>query len=73
MPKSKTTVSESAHASTRRGAMRKPAPDGELLARFKETLKLRSLAQATQEEYLRFVRKLTARHGGDPAAVQSGT
>lgn len=37
--------------------------------RFAETLKLRSLARATQEEYLRFVRKLAARHGGDPAVL----
>jgi site-specific recombinase XerD len=37
--------------------------------RFAETLRLRSLAAATQAEYLRFVRKLVARHGGDPAAL----
>lgn len=37
--------------------------------RFAETLKLRSLARATQEEYLRFVRKLAARHGGDPTGL----
>jgi site-specific recombinase XerD len=32
-------------------------------------MRLRSLAQATQDEYLRFVRKLAARHGGDPAGL----
>ena len=37
--------------------------------RFAETLKLRSLARATQEEYLRFVRKLSARHDGDPSVL----
>lgn len=38
--------------------------------RFQETLRLRSLADATQAEYLRFVRKLAARAGGDPAALE---
>jgi site-specific recombinase XerD len=33
-------------------------------------LRLRSLAAATQAEYLRFVRKLATRHGGDPAALE---
>jgi integrase/recombinase XerD len=69
MPKSKTTGKESAHASTLRGTKKKHAPDAESVARFIETLKLRSLAPATQEEYLRFVRKLAARHGGDPAGL----
>ena len=40
------------------------------MQRFAETLRLRSLAAATQAEYLRFVRKLVARHGGDPAALE---
>jgi site-specific recombinase XerD len=71
MPKSKTTGKISTHASTARGGAKKksPAPDGESLVRFAETLRLRSLAEATQAEYLRFVRKLAARHGGDPAAL----
>lgn len=33
-------------------------------------MRLRSLAAATQAEYLRFVRKLAARCGGDPAALE---
>jgi hypothetical protein len=44
-------------------------PDCEALVRFAETLKLRTLARATQEEYLRFVRKLAAQHGGDPSGL----
>lgn len=69
MPKSKTTGKESVHASTRRGSKKNHAPDCESLVRFAETLKLRSLAEATQAEYLRFVRKLATRHGGDPALL----
>lgn len=70
MPISKTTGKASVHASTRRGAEKKnPAPDGESLVRFQETLRLRSLAEATQAEYLRFVRKLAARCSGDPSAL----
>lgn len=70
MPKSKTTGKESTHASTLRGGARKNhAPDPESVARFAETLRLRSLAATTQSEYLRFVRKLAARHGGDPAGL----
>jgi len=70
MPQSKTTGRDSAHASTRRGAAKKNhAPDAESVVRFAETMRLRSLAQATRDEYLRFVRKLTARHGGDPALL----
>lgn len=69
MPKSKTTGKESVHASTRRGTKQVHVPDGESLVRFKETMQLRSLADATRAEYLRFVRKLAARHGGDPATL----
>lgn len=69
MPKSKTTGKESVHASTRRGTKQVYVPDGESLVRFKETMRLRSLADATRAEYLRFVRKLAARHGGDPATL----
>jgi site-specific recombinase XerD len=43
--------------------------DPESLVRFAELLKLRSLARTTQEEYLRYVRKLAARVGGDPASI----
>jgi hypothetical protein len=67
---SKSTRQVSTHASTRKGGARAVrVPDCEVLIRFAETLKLRSLAQATQDEYLRFVRKLTARHGGDPSSL----
>ena len=70
MPISKTTGRDSAHASTRRGAVKKNhAPDAESVVRFAETMRLRSLAQATRDEYLRFVRKLASRHGSDPAAL----
>ncbi|QYM79275.1 site-specific integrase [Horticoccus luteus] len=70
MPKSKSTGRESTHASTLRGGARKiAAPDPESVQRFAETMRLRSLAAATQAEYLRFVRKLATRHGGDPAAL----
>lgn len=59
------------HASTLPGGAKKVrAPDPESVQRFAETMRLRSLAAATQDEYLRFVRKLVARHGGDPAALE---
>ena len=71
MPTSKTTGKESAHASTLRGGKKKQhAPDCESVRRFAETMRLRSLADATRAEYLRFVRKLAARHGGDPASLE---
>jgi len=57
------------NTSTKRGRVRTPSPDPETLVRFAELLKLRGLAPATQEEYLRFVRKLAARTGGDPSAL----
>lgn len=57
------------HASTLRGARKKHVPDAESVQRFAETMKLRSLADATQDEYLRFVRKLAAQHGGDPSGL----
>jgi len=69
MPISKTTGKSSPHASTARGVKKQPAPDCESLVRFAETMRLRSLADATRAEYLRFVRKLAARHGGDPATL----
>ncbi|MBL9217961.1 MAG: phage integrase N-terminal SAM-like domain-containing protein [Opitutaceae bacterium] len=70
MALSKSTRQVSAHASTRRGGARAVhVPDSETLVRFAETLKLRSLARATQDEYLQFLRKLAAHHGGDPAGL----
>lgn len=70
MSTSKTTGNVSAHASTRGRRRKIHAPDCESVLRFAETMRLRSLAQATQDEYLRFVRKLAARCGGDPAALE---
>lgn len=61
----------SSHKSTKKGGA-VPAvltPDHESLVRFAELLKLRTLAQSTQEEYLRYVRKLAARVGRDPAGL----
>ncbi len=43
--------------------------DPESLVRFADLLKLRSLAASTQAEYLRYVRKLAGRAGGDPAGL----
>jgi integrase/recombinase XerD len=43
--------------------------DSEAVARFTDTLKLRSLAPNTQSEYLRYIRKLAARTGRDPALL----
>jgi hypothetical protein len=59
----------SKNTSTKLGRVRTPPQDPETLVRFAELLKLRGLAPSTQEEYLRFVRKLTARTGGDPASL----
>jgi site-specific recombinase XerD len=60
----------STHTSTKQGRVRAPLmPDPESLVRFAELLKLRGLAPATQEEYLRMVRKLAARTGGDPSGL----
>lgn len=73
MPISKTTGKSSPHASTARGGKKQHAPDCESLVRFQETMRLRSLADATRAEYLRFVRKLAARHGGDPATLDEAS
>lgn len=59
----------SKNTSTKRGRVRTPSSYPETLVRFAELLKLRGLAPTTQEEYLRYVRKLTARTGGDPASL----
>ena len=59
------------HASTLRGGVKPSvAPDPESVQRFAEMLRLRSLAASTQAEYLRFVRKLVTRQGGDPATLE---
>ena len=61
----------SSHKSTAQGRAASPLlpTDPESLVRFAELLKLRSLAASTQAEYLRFVRKLAERAGGDPAGL----
>lgn len=45
------------------------ASDPDSLVRFADLLKLRSLARTTQEEYLRYLRKLAARKNCDPATL----
>ena len=57
------------HASTQKGRAKAVPPDCDSLLRFAETLKLRTLAASTQEEYRRYLRKLATRVGGDPAAL----
>jgi len=60
----------SSHKSTAKGCAAQAAlADPESLVRFAELLKLRGLAPATQKEYLRMVRKLAARTGGDPSGL----
>jgi site-specific recombinase XerD len=55
--------------STKKGAVQAVLDDSESLLRFAELLKLRTLAASTQAEYLRYVRKLAARLGRDPATL----
>lgn len=58
------------HKSTAKGrATAATLSDPDSLVRFVELLKLRSLAASTQEEYLRYVRKLAEHVNGDPAAL----
>jgi integrase/recombinase XerD len=57
------------NTSTKRGRVRTPSQDPITLVRFAELLKLRGLARATQEEYLRFARKLLERLDCAPEAV----
>jgi integrase/recombinase XerD len=59
----------SSHKSTKKDAAKVAFNDSDSLLRFAETLKLRSLAPSTQEEYLRYVRKLQARVKRDPAEL----
>ena len=57
----------SSHKSTGKKSTSKVLPtDPQSLVRFAELLKLRSLAESTQSEYLRYVRKLAARVKRDP-------
>jgi len=56
--------------STKRGRDGEPlVPDNATLVRFAELLKLRGLAATTQEEYLRFARKLLGRLKCEPESV----
>ena len=59
----------SSHKSTKKASAKVAFNDSDSLLRFAETLKLRSLAVATQEEYMRYVRKLAARVKRDPAEL----
>ena len=60
----------SSHKSTKKGAAAvAPVPDHESLVRFAELLKLRTLAKSTHDEYLRYLRKVAARAGCDPAQL----
>jgi hypothetical protein len=70
MTTSKSTHKVSTHCTTAKGGARKiQPPDGESIIRFAETLKLRTLAESTQSEYLRFVRKI----GGGQASWSLGS
>jgi len=59
----------SSHKSTKKASAKVAFNDSDSLLRFAETLKLRSLALTTQEEYMRYVRKLAARVKRDPAEL----
>ena len=59
----------SSHKSTKKASAKVAFNDSDSLLRFAETLKLRSLAGTTQEEYMRYVRKLAARVKRDPAEL----
>ena len=59
----------SSHKSTKKDAAKVAFNDSDSLLRFAETLKLRSLADTTREEYMRYLRKLAARVKRDPAEL----
>jgi integrase/recombinase XerD len=60
----------SSHKSTATGcALRARVADPESLVRFAELLKLRSLAASTQFGYMKVLRRLAGRVGGDPASL----
>jgi len=60
----------SSHKSTAtRCAVRARVADSESLVRFAELLKLRSLAASTQFGYMKVLRRLAGRVGGDPAGL----
>ena len=68
MSKSKSSGKISTHCTTAKGGARKILPpDPESLIGYAKLLKLRSLAESTQADYQRYVRRIAKRHGGDPA------
>lgn len=69
MSKSKSSGKPSTHRSTSKGGANKTPlpPDPESLIGYAKLLKLRSKAESTQVDYLRYVRRIATRHGGDPA------
>jgi len=71
MSKSKSSGKPSTHRSTSKGGANKTPlpPDPESLLGYAKLLKLRSLAESTQADYLRYVRRIATRHGGDPAGL----
>ena len=70
MSKSKSSRKSSTHRTTAKGGARKVLPpDPESLVGYAKLLKLRSCAESTQKDYLRYVRRVAARHGGDPAGL----
>jgi integrase/recombinase XerD len=71
MSKSKSSGKISTHCTTAKGGARKVLPpDPESLIGYANLLKLRSRAESTQKDYLRYVRRIAARHGGDPAGLE---
>ena len=71
MSLSKSTRKVSTHCSTSKGGANKQPlpPDPESLIGYAKLLKLRSCAESTRKDYLRYVRRIAARHGGDPAGL----
>lgn len=63
----------SSHKTTKKNPAADPSAalpnDPESLVRFAELLRLRTLAASTRAEYLRYLRKLHARQGRDPAEL----
>ena len=70
MSKSKSSGKSLTHYTTAKGGARKILPpDPESLIGYAKLLKLRSKAESTQLDYLRYVRRIATRHGGDPSEL----
>ena len=70
MSKSRSTGKVSTHCTTAKGGARKILPaDPESLIGYAKLRKLRSCAASTQTDYLRYVRRVATRHGGDPSEL----